>query len=231
MTTALRAGTNTALTGYAGDESTIYGRLAHSPEQQAVFQAAMAAFTRCTLPGLLDHADLSSVRHLLDVGGGDGTTAISLSERYPDLLVTIFDMPGLATPGGDTASACFGDRVRFQTGDLFEDEFRRDVETILFSHVLEIFSAERIVTLLTKAYHALPACGRVFVYGFNVSDDETTGIFSARLSLYLNVLASGQGMAYPARDYEDWMRRAGFEEVHTIGGLPFEHGLVTGTKA
>jgi hypothetical protein len=37
-------------------------------------------------------------------------------------------------------------------------------------------------------------------------------------------------MAYPARDYEDWMRRAGFQQVEAFGGLPFEHGLTCGVK-
>ncbi|MFD9426545.1 MULTISPECIES: hypothetical protein [unclassified Streptomyces] len=50
-------------------------------------------------------------------------------------------------------------------------------------------------------------------------------------SLYLNVLASGQGMAYPARDYEEWARRAGFTGVRTLTDHPCEHGLTIGTKA
>lgn len=116
-------------------------------------------------------------------------------------------------------------------GDLFRDPFPDGFDAILFSHVLEIFSGEQITELLTKAYHVLPAGGRVFVYGYNVSDDETHGWYSARLSLYLNVLASGQGMAYPARDYEEWMRLAGFSSVRTLTGLPYEHGLTVGVKA
>ncbi|MDX3228661.1 methyltransferase [Streptomyces sp. ME19-01-6] len=229
MTTALRAGTNTALAAYPGDEPTLYQRLSHQPEREALFHAAMSAFTLRSLPALLDHPELSSVRHLLDVGGGDATTTSHLVRRHPDLRVTVFDLPSVSGLAEDT-TADLGDRVRHHPGDLFKDDFPTGVDGVLFSHVLEIFSGEQIVALLTKAHQALPPGGRVFVYGYNVSDDETAGIFSARLSLYLNVLASGQGMAYPARDYEDWLRTAGFQDVRTTSGLPYEHGLTYGVK-
>ncbi|MDH6578568.1 methyltransferase [Kitasatospora sp. MAP5-34] len=232
MTTALRAGTNTALAGYPGNEPTLYQRLAHTPELEAVFHASMSAFTMHSLSGLVEREEFfSSARHLLDVGGGDGTTTSALVQRYPDLRVTVFDMPSVARLAAGTTATGPDGRVELQAGDLFADAFPSGVDTVLFSHVLEIFSGEQIVALLSKAYEALPAGGRVLVYGYNVSDDETQGIFSARLSLYLNILASGQGMAYPAKDYEQWLRRAGFGDVSTIAGLPFEHGLTTGVKA
>lgn len=231
MTTALKAGTNTALGRFPGEEPTLYQRLSRFPRLEAAFHRAMTAFTLRSLPGLLEHADLSATRHLLDVGGGDGATTAHLLERYPELRATVFDIPSVADLATSALSTRFGDRVDFHPGDLFADEFPPGPDAVLFSHVLEIFSSEQIVALLTKAHDVLPPGGRVLVYGFNVSDDETAGMFSARLSLYLNILASGQGMAYPAKDYEEWLRRAGFQDVETIGGLDFEHGLTTGLKA
>ncbi|HEY0806789.1 MAG TPA: methyltransferase, partial [Pseudonocardiaceae bacterium] len=124
----------------------------------------------------------------------------------------------------------FGDRVRPRSGDLFADAFPADVDAVLFSHVLEVFSADDILRLLFKAFNVLPAGGRLFIYGFNASDDETRGMYSARLSLYLNVLATGRGMAYPAAEYEKWLGAVGCVDVRTITGLPYEHGLTMGTK-
>ena len=230
MTTAVRAGTNTALARFPGEEPTLYQRLSHRSHLETVFHKAMAAFTLQSIPDLLEHADMSSVGQLLDVGGGDGVTTAHLLERYPELRVTVFDLPSVTARAEELTSGRFGDRVRFQPGDLFTDEFPQGVDAVLFSHVLEIFTAEQITTLLTKAYHALAPGGTVFVYGFHISDDETTGMFSARLSLYLNVLASGQGMAYPVEDYQEWLRRAGFSKITTIERLAFEHGLTMGVR-
>ena len=229
MTTALKAGRNTALDSYPGDEPTLYQRLSRNPELEAVFHRAMSAFTLRSVDALVDREEFSSVRHLLDIGGGDGTTSARLAARYPGLRCTVFDMPSVARIA-DGKAAGYPDRVDLHAGDIFTDEFPSGADAVLFSHVLEIFAEEQILALLRKAYEALPAGGRVFLYGYNVSDDETSGIFGARLGLYFNVLASGQGMAYPARDYEEWLRRIGFGEVKTVGGLSYEHGLTMGTK-
>jgi len=132
----------------------------------------------------------------------------------------------LATQGTETRP----ERVHLLPGDIFDDPFPDGHDGVLFSHVLEIFSEEQILGLMKKAYDALPVGGQIFLYGYNVSDDETAGIFGARLGLYFNVLASGQGMAYPAADYEAWLRRTSFREVRTVTGMPYEHGLTMGVK-
>ncbi|MBB5121690.1 methyltransferase [Streptomyces eurocidicus] len=230
MTPALRAGTNTALATHPGDEPTLYQRLAHDPELEKVLHASMGAFTLQSVPGLLDNADLSTVRHLLDVGGGDGTTAKQLVELHPNLRVTVFDMPSVTEIAGSDVPEALAGRLALHPGDLFADAFPQDADAILFSHLLEVFSEEQIRRLLAKAYDALPSGGRIFLYGFDAADQERRGTFAARLSLYLNVLATGQGMAYPAGDYANWLERTGFSGVETYTDLPYDHALVTGTK-
>lgn len=221
MTHALREGTNTALAAYSGTEPTLYQRLGHDPERQAIFHAAMGAFTLRSMSGLLDSPELANIRHLLDVGGNDGTTATCLVERYPEMQVTIFDLPSVTAAAGRRAIANqSAQQIQLQPGDLFTDNFPRNMDAILFSHVLEIFSEEQIIFLLAKAFDALPKGGKILIYGFNVSDEEHRGLYSARLSLYLNILASGQGMAYPAKDWERWLKKVGFVRVTTSSGLP-----------
>jgi hypothetical protein len=84
--------------------------------------------------------------------------------------------------------------------------------------------------ILAKAFAVLRPGGRVLIYGFNASPHETDGIYAARLALYLTTLATGNGMTYPATDYEKWLHSVGFEEIHTISGLAYEHGLTSGRK-
>jgi SAM-dependent methyltransferase len=231
LTEALRAGTNTALADHPGSEPTLYQRLAHDPETEAVLHASMTAFTLRSLSGLLDHVDLSGTRHVLDVGGGDGTTSRRLAERWPATRFTVFDTPSVTRVAARRTPTGLADRVELRHGDLFDDPFPAGVDCVLFSHCLEIFDADRIVALLRKAHEALVPGGRVLIYGFVASDDEQAGIYSARLSLYLNALASGTGMAYPAGDYERWLAGTGFGDVGTVPGLPYEHALTSGVRA
>ncbi|GII92844.1 methyltransferase [Sinosporangium siamense] len=231
MTEALRSGTNTlALAAHPGTEPTLYQRLAHNPELQEALHTSMAAFTLRSLPALLDNPEIATVSHLLDVGGGDGTTARRLAARHTGMRVTVFDMPSVTRLAGDPAATGV-ERVGLHPGDIFQDAFPHGADGVLFSHVLEVFSPEEITGLLVKAFRALPSGGKVFLYGFNIPEEENRGVLSARLSLYLNVLATGQGMAYPAQDYERWCEDAGFSDVKSFTDLPYEHGLTVGTKA
>lgn len=227
LTTAMRAGTNTALAAHPGTEPTLYQRLSHNPALEAVFHRAMSAFTLRSLDALAERGEFATVRHVLDIGGGDGTTSARLAAQYPQLRCTVVDMPSVSRLAGERINGC-ADRVRFHPSDIFQEDFPAGADAVLFSHVLEIFSAEQILALLKKAHAALPPGGRAFIYGYNVSDDETEGMFSARLGLYLNALASGQGMAYPAADYEHWLRLCGFHDITTTRGLPYEHGFTVG---
>ncbi|MGW6285397.1 methyltransferase [Streptomyces sp. NPDC055107] len=229
-TEALRTGTNTALARYTGSSASLYQRLGDHPGLQRVLHRSMTAFTLRTMPGLVDHLDLAGVEHVLDVGGGDGITARRLAESNPDVRFTVFDTPSVAEIGRERAPEGVTGRISHVGGDIFTGAFPRPVDCVLFSHCLEVFDADEIRTLLTKAFDALPVDGRVAVYGFNAADDEQRGVYGARLALYLNVLATGQGMAYPAEDYERWLVQAGFVDVRTRSGLPFEHGLTTGVK-
>jgi hypothetical protein len=231
LTPALRAGTNTALASYPGAGATLYQRLAADPPAQAILHASMSAFTLQSMPALLDSPHLGGLRHLLDVGGGDGTTAVQIARRYPDLQVTVFDMPSVTELAAPVIPPDLADRVRIQAGDMFADPFPTGVDAVLFSHVLEVFAPEKILTVLGKAFDALPDGGRLLLYGFNAADEESRGVLAARLSLYLTVLATGEGMAYPASDYERWLRQVGCTRVESVTDLPYEHGLTVGTKA
>jgi ubiquinone/menaquinone biosynthesis C-methylase UbiE len=227
LTAALREDRNSALDEYPGQEATVYSRLQHSPELEGVLHRAMSAFTLQSMSGLLDHADLSDVRHLLDIGGGDGVTALALVQRYPELNITIVDLPSVAERAA-TLSA--HERISVTGGDVFEMELPSCVDAVLFSHFLEVFSEAEIQKLLAKGFAAVRPGGQALIYGFNAGKEETDGIYSARLALYLTALATGNGMTYPAHDYEGWLREAGFEDVGTVEALPYEHGLTTGRK-
>lgn len=231
LTSALRTGRNTALDAYPGTGPTLYHRLSHDPAQEAAYHDSIAPFTHLFAKALLEHPEVAGVRHLLDVGGGDGTTAIAFAENHPQSKATIFDFPTVVKHAETLVPAALADRVLMWPGDLFEDEFPTGPDGVLFSHVLEPFSAEQSIGLLTRAYQALPVGGKILAYGMTAPDEEDGGgLLCARLSLFLSTLASGGGMAHPARDYEAWIREAGCRSVATYAGLPYEHSLVVGVK-
>ncbi|MBV8993335.1 MAG: hypothetical protein JO287_06450, partial [Pseudonocardiales bacterium] len=141
LTEALRAGTNTALAAFPGTEPTLYQRIAHDPEKERVFHAAMSAFSERSVEALVQREEFANVRHVLDVGGGDGMTARYLADRYPGLCVTIFDLPSVTAIARGVTDT--GGRITLHPGELFADDFPAGMDAVLFSHVLEVF-AERV---------------------------------------------------------------------------------------
>jgi len=61
-------------------------------------------------------------------------------------------------------------------------------------------------------------------------DDDSGPLSTALGSPYFLAIATGEGMLYPWKDYESWLKEAGFGRLQRIGGLPLDHGLLVGIK-
>lgn len=227
LTESVRAGTNVALDDVPGQGDSLYERIGGQPVER-VFHRSMAAFTLQSMESFLQQPVWGESRRVLDVGGGDGTTAAALVKRYPNLEVVVLDRETVTNLGGSAVVA--GQAVEFHGGDLFEGSWPTGHDVVNIAHVLEVFNEPQILVLLARAFESLAPGGRVVIYGYTPADDETTGWFSARLSLYLNALASGQGMAYSEREYTSWLQQVGFTDVHVESDLEFEHSFISASK-
>ncbi|MGA5132624.1 methyltransferase [Streptomyces olivoreticuli] len=210
---ALQADTNVGLQReIPGTAPTLYERLAGHPELESTFHTMMGAVSRLVGEEIAEKLDLSAHRHLLDVGGGTAINASTLAARWPELRVTIGDLPSVAAAANEkVAELGLSDRVSAVPLDAFNDEFPTGCDAVLFAHFLEIWSAERIRALLAKASRALEPGGAVFVVTPHQNDEETGPERAAYLSAYFHTIASGEGMVYTGREYEQWFVEAGLE--------------------
>jgi len=227
---SIKANKNLGLSEFDGQESTLYERLAHHPELERIFQDAMQGISIQANAMLARYVDLSHVRRLVDVGGGNGTNAMALASHFPNLHATVFDAPSVCQIARhNVASAGMASRVDAVAGDCFEDDFPANVDCILFCHFFTIWSEDKNRYLLRKAYDALAPGGSVIVFNMMQSDDETGPLTAAMGSPYFLTLATGEGMLYTWREYQTWMRDAGFATVRTQK-LPRDHGAIIGVK-
>ncbi|NVE01775.1 methyltransferase [Massilia sp. BJB1822] len=229
---SLKADTNVGLQTIPGEGNSLYKRLAQSPELERIFQDAMAPKDRNSRSFYFDAKEFGDVKHLLDVGGGPGLIASLLKKENPQIKITIFDLPTVC----ERAQATFKEEgfsadLDVHPGDFFTDPFPSGVDAIQFSHLLEIFSEDKIVFLMKKAYDALPKGGKLIVYGMGCDDEESghNADMAAWGSLYFFLLASGEGMMYPCADYRRWMKEAGFSSVIERRN-EFENIFVMATK-
>jgi hypothetical protein len=227
---AVRTGTNVGLKEFEGSESTLYERLRHEPEIEQVFHDAMSALSVQTNAILAEHMDLSGVRHLVDIGGGDATNIITLARRHSNLKASVFDFPSVCEIAKQRIVASkLADRLMAVPGNAFEDEFPRDADCFMFAHFCTIWSEAKNRLLFKKAYDALPRGGRVIVFNMMQANDESGPLSAAVGSPYFLAIATGEGMLYTWNEYAKWLSDAGFRDV-TRKVLPRDHGVITGIK-
>jgi SAM-dependent methyltransferase len=221
---------NVGLKEFAGDEPTLYQRLAHDPELEQIFQEAMQELSVQANADMAKFVNLSGVRHLVDVGGGDGTNIIALARRWPNLRATVFDSPTVCEIARrNIAASGFADRLDAVSGECFADPFPKGADCLMFCHFFTIWGEEKDRELLRKCHDSLPPGGKAVIFNMMQQDDETGPLSAAVGSPYFLALATGLGMLYTWREYESWMRDAGFRAVERHKLLR-DHGLIVGTK-
>lgn len=232
MTQALRENRNVGLDRFAGEGGTIYHRLDADPKLSAVFQRSLGLFARGAAMALVQTDTFRGLSHLLDVGGGDATHAMALARALPDLRITIFDSPAVcAVADARIAEAGLSDRIATHAGDLFDDPFPTEIDGIFMSELTPIWSPERNRSLFRRAHDALPDGGALVILSIMLDDAEDGPLGAAMFSPYFLTIASGEGMAYPARDYATWLDEAGFGDVATVPtGLPLNQHIVVGRR-
>lgn len=232
MTAAIRENRNVGVERFSGDGNTIYQRLEHEPELEKIFHDCLSLFAMGAPAALGKLAAFEKLSHILDVGGGDGTHAITLARAFPNLKITIFDSPGICDVADKKIAASgLSDRIATHAGDFFTDEFPTGVDGVFLSELTPIWSPQRNLGLFAKAHRVLPPGGALVILSVMLNDTEDGPLGAALFSPYFLTLASGEGMAYPAADYHRWLNDSGFSDVQSfVTGLPLNQTVVVGTK-
>lgn len=231
MLDAVQENKNVGLKEFSGDEPTLYQRLAHDPELEGIFQEAMQELSVQANADMVQSVDLSGVKHLVDVGGGDGTNIIALAQRWPHLKATVFDSPTVCNIAKQNIAAHgLSDRLDAVAGNCFHDSFPKDTDYLMFCHFFTIWGEKKDRELFKKCYESLPRGGKVAIFNMMQHDDETGPLSAAIGSPYFLAIATGSGMLYTWGEYESWMQTAGFQDTRRYK-LLMDHGLIVGTKS
>lgn len=230
LTEALRENRNAGLDEFPGTGNTLYPRLAQYPDLEDLFQEAMGAYTRLS-PQMMKIPEFAKVKHLLDVGGGNGTNALRLCQQHPELQVTIIDLPSVCAIGRDAiARVGMSDRIQYLEADMFKDPWPEGCDGILMSHLVEIFAPGKILWLYQRSQEILPKDGYLFIWTLMADDLETGGLQAAKSSIYFLAAASGEGMAWSGKKHINLLQQAGFDNVRCDRASEIDRGAIVAKK-
>jgi hypothetical protein len=227
---ALRTNKNIGIRHFPGEGNTLYQRLASNPKLEKVFQDAMQSISNAANHMLVEYLYLTKFSHLLDFGGGNGTNAMTFYEKNPHLKVTILDMPTVCEKAKiNIEKYDLSAHISTLPGDFFTTMLPKDLDCVLYSHIVTIWSPENNIKLLKRIFDALPENGQVFIFSTMGNDNGIGPMLTAMGSVYFQTIATGEGMLYSKKEVKSFVEKAGFS-VTIKEGLSFDHTLVIGTK-
>jgi SAM-dependent methyltransferase len=176
------------------------------------FSLAMHDYAQLRGSEIVRVVDFSGLK-VLDLGGGPGTYAILFARRWPDVQVTIFDLPDVVKIASENcAAAGVDDRVSVIGGNYYEDDVPGRYDVVFLSDTLHQESPDNALLVLQRAYAALKPGGRIVVQAMFLNDDRVSPRWPVLHSLAL-LLVYGGGRAYTVGETIDLMDRAGFTEI------------------
>ncbi|XP_053243280.1 probable bifunctional dTTP/UTP pyrophosphatase/methyltransferase protein isoform X2 [Podarcis raffonei] len=189
-------------------EDCIQDLCCQTTEAKQRFMSAMHSISKLTARDVAVAFDLSQFRAACDLGGCTGALAYELVHIYPEMKVTVFDLPEIIT----SVSSCQPSRqnpaqVSFMSGDFFKDNLPKG-DLYILSRVLHDCSEEKISTLFSKIY-AVCKPGSALLVAEIVLDEKRTSPARA----VLQSLSMTEGKQRTGLEYKQLLEKHGFTNV------------------
>jgi len=184
------------------------------PRTLDVFQAAMTSYSALTGGAVAEAYDFSSIRTLLDVGGGLGALLGFILDRFDGLSAILYDRPEVIAQAKPLLqSSPHARRVRAEAGDFFE-RVPEGADAIIMKHVIHDWSDERCALVLANCRRSLPPGGRLLVVE-SVLTDRPESTFAKFLDLEMLVVTPG-GRERTREELAGLLEGAGFELTRVL---------------
>lgn len=182
---------------------------AADPSVAARYSQLMADSQVLVAEDTLNLVDLSGVRQLMDVGGGTGAFLAAVGAAYPQLALTLFDLPSVAPTARDRfAGAGLQDRIRIETGSFRDQPLPDGADAISLVRVLYDHSDETVLALLHAVHDTLPPGGHVLISEPMAGGHRPEKAGDGYFALYCMAMRTGKARS-PA-EIVGLMRQAGF---------------------
>ena len=181
-------------------------------------------------PQLVPLIDLSTRRHLLDLGGGPGTYAIHFCQKNPQLKATVFDLP-TTKPFAEKIIDTFklADRIDFMAGNYVDDQIEGKYDAAWLSHILHGEGPQTCREIIHKTVSALEPGATIVVHEFILNNSMDGPLFPALFSLNM-LLGTSSGQSYSENQIKDMLSAAGVENIRRISvQSPNDSGIMLGT--
>jgi hypothetical protein len=215
LETSVRTGQPWAVNEYP--DKTPFQVLAEHPEDQDVFNQAMAELSEADGPAIAQAYDFGRFQRIMDVGGGNGTLARLITGKAPQATIIVFDLPHVIESTRERASEDVLFRQIQLKGGSFLDCLPGPVDLCVLKHILHDWNDETALQILANCRDALNDTGRVLVCEMVIAPGPE-GLAALALDIEMLVGAGGRERT-----------EAEFSELFSAAGLRLERVIRTPT--
>jgi demethylspheroidene O-methyltransferase len=181
-------------------------------EDVADYTNLMAASQAMIAEQVMDAVSFRDRRRLLDIGGGAGAFAIAVARRWPQLEITIADLPAVADIARKRiAAAGMEDRIEVVGVDAAKDSLPGGYDSVSLVRILHDHDEPMALSLLAAAKTALNDDGMLLVAEPMADAPGAGELISAYFNVYL--LAMGSGRPRRFDELSKLLEKGGFTRI------------------
>jgi O-methyltransferase domain/Dimerisation domain len=141
----------------------MWAYLQSHPQEMALFSRGMGNLASEAHSAAFDAYDLSRVRCLVDVGGGQGYLIAAVLPRYPSMRAVLFDAPHVTQGAARVLDqAGIADRTEVVSGDVFES-VPPGGDAYVLSSILFSYTDAEAITILSNIRQAMEPAGKILI--------------------------------------------------------------------
>jgi O-methyltransferase domain/Dimerisation domain len=187
------------------------------PEQSKLFDEAMANIISIVNRAVLDSYDFSTIRQIVDVGGGNGSLVINLLSANPTMKGIIFDSPHVADGAIPRIEAAgLNDRCVSVGGDFFE-AVPSGGDVYILSRVIHDWDDEHSIAILKNCRRVMSPNNKLLLIERVLPNQiESSSKNQAAFASDLNMLVMVGGRERSEAAYGALFEAAGFRLTRVV---------------
>ncbi len=179
----------------------VFAKISNNPQKIKTMHEMLAAYAKHDYANLPEVLPLEEISRLIDVGGGNGTTARLIASANKNITVVVFDRPEVLSLLNNIDTKM--PRVTSHGGDVFLP-WDIDGDAVLLARVLHDWDDEKALLILRNAHNILTPGGKIFIVELLPQNKPDAGVCSFHL------LTVGGGRERMLDEYKRMMSSAGF---------------------
>jgi SAM-dependent methyltransferase len=184
---------------------------ARHPEHARIFDEAMANLVGVYNAAVLASYSFSTIRKVVDVGGGDGSLIVAILQANPEMKGVLFDLPHVTEKAKQRIKeAGLAGRCEVVAGDAFAS-VPSGAEAYILSRVMNSFDNERAIAILRNCRRAITHNGKLLLVERVLPDRAEHSIAAQGPFMSdLNMMVISGGRERTAAEHRALLETAGF---------------------